>query len=260
MTQVALAAQLNIKPQALCSYELGKRRWPPDLLARVHTILETGQSTPYKEWFLSWHEHLMRSGWYQWQVEVDPGPNWASLPPGYDEFYRQLRPTRTPPDLFRQLVRIDSGLEGCVYSLLCEAGAKPVLASPVALHFPHHPLLDGQSKCLGLARRAAFLLDNGWLLWPQVPIQLPKHVVRPDCLAAGPDGCWAALEFDGPHHKLSEWDKQRDAKLKIEVLRFTQAEIFGPNFIDVLHCALQNIWKKLTGRSQHLGLSNPLQG
>ena len=45
---------------------------------------------------------------------------------------------------------MDSSLEGCGYSALCEAGAQPMLASPVALHFPHHPLVDGQGRCLDI--------------------------------------------------------------------------------------------------------------
>jgi transcriptional regulator with XRE-family HTH domain len=232
-----LAQQLQTTPQCLSRYESGKRRWPPQLLQRLQAVLGLGEGL-CTDWFLSWEQHLDRAGWNRWQVGVDPGPTWANTEPGYDDFYRQLQPRRSPPLAFRGLVRADSALEICVYVLLCEAGARPVLASPVALHFPHHPLLNGHGRVLGMERRAAFLLPGGWLLWPQVTLQLARRRARVDCLAARPGGGWAALEFDGPSHGEKKWDAKRDAQLEIKVLRFTQGQILGPHFAEFLEGCL----------------------
>ena len=112
-------------------------------------------------------------------------------------------------------MRADSSFECCAYAALCEAGAQPRLASPAALYFPHHPLLDGHRRCLGMARRAALLLPSGWLLWPQVHLLLRRTPIRVDLLAARPGGGWAAVEFDGPTHQNGSWDKKRDAQLRL---------------------------------------------
>lgn len=244
MSQAALAAQLDINPQALCRYELGQRRWPAELLPRLQSILGVGHAFD-ETWFLSWHDHLMRGGWHQWEVQVDPGPTWATTARGYEEFYRLLRPTRTPPLEFCQTVRMDSALEGAGYTQLCEAGAKPVFVSPVALHFPYFPLLDGQHRPLGPARRAAFLLPNDWLLIPQVAIGLPKYPVRLDCLASGPGGAWAGVEFDGLKHKQSAWDAKRDAQLKMDIWRFSQEEILSSAFVELVYERLSRTLAKL---------------
>lgn len=240
MSQRTLAQKLNISPDRLSRYERGHRSWPSDLMPRLQEIL--GLKDLFRQdWFLSWRQHLAWSQWEPWRVDVDAGSTWADVQQGYFSFYRQLQPRCTPPLEFRRLIRMDTALEGCAYSALCEAGAEPILASPVALHFPHHPLLDASGQCLGVARRAALMLPSGWLLFPQITVLVAQVRIRLDCLAFNTRAKrWVGIEFDGPSHTQSDWDARRDAQLSIPVVRFRSEEILGGQFPRIFEDRLQN--------------------
>lgn len=241
MSQRRLAQKLNIPASRLSRYESGSRSWPPELMPKLQEILGLCEPIP-QDWFLSWKQQLAWSLWQPWQVEVDAGPTWADVQQGYASFYRQLQPRRTPPLEFRRHVRVDTGLEGCAYSALCEGGARPTLASPVILHFPHHPLLNGNGKCMGVARRAALLLSGGWLLFPQITVLVGQVRIRLDGLAFSTlQKRWVGVEFDGPAHQQSDWDARRDAQLDIPVARFRSEEILGGNFCKIFEDRLQRL-------------------
>lgn len=225
----SLAAQLKISPPSLSRYENGFRRWPKPLLKRLQSIMGLGGGFE-ASWFLSWRQHCRIARLKPWQVNVEPGPTWADLPLAYEDFYRGLQPKKMPSVEFRRLIRVDSALEACAYALFFEAGARPVVGSPVALDFRAYPLLDSRGRGLGMARKAGILLPNGWILWPQITLQVGRWRRRPDCLAVGPGGIWVLIELDGPSHGEDSYHQLRDQQLTLRCLRYSAADIFGANF------------------------------
>lgn len=234
ITLTDMAKHFGVSISGLSRYETGSRRWPCDLYAQALAWLRLPpQPAPRESWSRARQLEFARIP--PWAVETDPGQTWADLPRGYPEFYQRLNPKRSAPLEKRRCVRADSRLEGCVFCELLEAGAEMVPASPVAMNFPHHPLLDERGGPMPATPRMAFHLDD-WLLWPQVNI-LTKVKVRVDMLAFNRKR-WLILEWDGGGHKNSEWDKLRDSWLTPPVLRFTEDEILGGKFIPLLREAL----------------------
>jgi len=216
-----LALEFEVSLATLSRYENGKRKWPKDLQERICARLGVKPNC-HQQWIWSWGKHRTFTQANYWAVQVDAGATWADKAAGYEEFYQQLQPTRTAPLEFQRLVRSDSGLEACVNSILCEAGAELALASPVAMNYTDHPIVREDGKLLGLARKAAFVLD-GWILWPQINLQVGRRRVRVDFLAF--NGIrWVIIELDGPHHKQSKWDKVRDSLITTPTIRFTSEE------------------------------------
>lgn len=227
LSQKQLAAEFQVCPTAWSRYERGARRWPAALLPKVLERLKMAPEVS-RAGAWTWARHRQFAQIDQWSVEVDPGPTWDKLSPGYYQFYRRLKAKRPVPVDFKRLVRIDSRLEGCVYCWLSEAGAEFVLVSLVALGFPHHPLVDAHGKPMSMARRAAFFYQ-GWLIFPQVHLLVNGQIIRVDALAFN-GGCWKVLEFDGPAHKGRKWDETRDSWLIPQTIRFTDEEILHQDF------------------------------
>lgn len=230
ITLTVMAKELGVSISGLSRYETGSRRWPGDLYARALAWLRLPPQPPPRETW-SRARQLKFAGINPWAVETDPGQTWANLTPGYPESYRKLNPKRSAPLEKRSSVRADSRLEGYVFCELLEAGAEMAPANPVVMNFPHHPLVDEHGRPMSSIPRMAFHLDD-WILWPQINI-LTKSKIRVDALAFN-GRRWVILEWDGGGHKNSEWDKLRDSWLTPPVLRFTDEEILGGNFIPLL--------------------------
>lgn len=232
-----MAAALGTSAASLSRYERGSRPWPPGLYSRALAYLGLEADQPQAYW--TWAEH--RKYWDSYHVETDPGTTWADLPEGYVEFYRMVRPGKTPPLDFRRRVRVDSQLEVCVYVCLCEAGAQCAYVSLLAMNFPFHPLIDENCKPMSLARRAAFVWE-GWIVWPQVNLLVNGKKIRLDCLAFNGTR-WVGFEWNGPLHgqnpEQKKWDEKRDLSLGFEVLRFQQAEILSGHLVSLIRQKLQ---------------------
>ena len=236
ITLKTMADALGISPASLSRYERGEPPWPSGLYAKALEYLGLGPDVD--QW--PWSEH--RKHWDSYLVERDPGTTWADLKDGYADFFRKLRPRKTPPSMFRRQVRADSMLEGCLCHCFCEAGAVCAYISLLAMSFPYHPIVNENFKPISMARRAAFVLD-GWIFWPQVNLLINGVKVRLDLLGFNGKR-WAAVEGDGEHHdnpRQREWDAKRDRSLGFPVLRFTKDEILGGNFIPLLRGRLLSL-------------------
>lgn len=229
--QQELAAWLEIPPATLSRYESGQRKWPPELYHKACQLLGLPNSK-FLDCYWDWEKHRALWNWPSNTVEVDPGPTWATLSGGYGWFYKKREFENQPPLEIKRLLRADTRLDVVSYAELYHAGATTVFASITALNPPAHFLSKENGEPLGLARRAAIYFEN-WLLWPQINIVLPYRRIRLDLLAHQ-KGVWVGNEIDGPlHPQQVEYDRRREAELKIPVVRFTEAEVLSGRFIEV---------------------------
>ena len=229
--QQMLADHLRVSAASLSRYESGKRKWPPLLLKRACDFL--GMSSPeFSELYWSWKRHRAEWNWPSYTVEVEPGSTWESLGNGYEDFYEIRRFTRQPPPEIKRLLRADSLLEVVPYAEFYHDGAETVFASIIALNPPPVFLIKESGVPLGLARRAA-IRYKGWLHFPQITFLIGSRRIRVDVLAYR-KGVWVVLEFDGGlHGQRTEYDMRRDAKLKLPVERFSEAEILSGRFTSI---------------------------
>ena len=238
-----MADHCGIDRRRLGNYELGRRRWPAEVWSKLLCTLGQPPAIP-PDWCMSLAEHQAVGDWKRWQVDVDPGTTWATLSDGYQDLYRQLRPTQTPPLNYRELVRCDSRQESLAWTQLFEAGAQAMAASPVLLNFPRYPLIDHRGWPLNMSYRAVFVGRTDkfrWYLWPQLTLSLPDGPYRPDGLVlriASQHRLWAAVQLDGGAHRDAAWDAKQDAKVDIEVMRFpsriVQGLTFAASFVEQL--------------------------
>lgn len=184
---------------------------------------------------------------YPWEVHVDPGTTWATIPAKYAKYYRHLKLHNRPPLEFRSLVRCDSALEALVCDYLFEQGAKPLFSNPLALGFRDYPLLDLHGQGYGLALRATFRLairGRDVLWWPQVSFLANGLIHRADALlldVTADSKRWFFLEIDGDAHLHSEWDVKRDEELSLFVLRFGYPTVLNFVLLDLLRQQLENL-------------------
>jgi len=244
-SQKKLAAELEVNESCLSRYLRGRRLWPAEVRQRIHALLGEDRAIP-SDFFLPWDEHFVCVD--PWKAEVDPGQTWAAVGPGYEDIYRQLRPTMVPPPSFLELVRVDSSLESLGWTQLCEGGARPILARPVLFGFPRYPLVDARGWALGTSCRAAFTKQCDpmrWILWPQITVRLADGAIRPDgllvCILPGGSKVWAFVQIDGGSHREKRYDDRQDARSEIPVLRFGSSAIMGLQFAESLDRRLREL-------------------
>lgn len=231
LTQAEVSRRTGIPRNRLNEYEAGRRFLTSEALARLKQELQL-------EFLVGADNCLSEADFgrfctaFPWQVHVDPGTTWATIPPKYAKHYTGLKLHNRPPLEFRSLVRCDSALEALTCDYLFENGAKPLLSNPLALGFQQHALLDSTGHGYGLALRASFRIpraDRELLWWPQVSFYAAGLLLRADALVLDSRGQWFFVEIDGDAHGQSEWDSKRDASIAVPVLRFSSAVIL--NFI-----------------------------
>ncbi|MBS2038748.1 helix-turn-helix transcriptional regulator [bacterium] len=239
------AAACQVDPRRLSDYELGLRRGSPSDLNRVRQFLGmTHVKNEIVPLTLKNHRAICR---LSYGIQVDPGPTWASLPPKYDDLYRQLNPQRTPDLDFRSKVRADSSQEPVGWIQLFEDGAEATAARPGWLDFPFHPLVDSRGNPIGNQLRAAFRGEHEsskWLLFPQLTLLLPDYqLYRPDglLLRYKPRPRWSLVQLDGGAHRNEKWDRKQDASVKLPTLRFPSSIILGLNFAREFRSAVESL-------------------
>jgi hypothetical protein len=235
-----MAQDCDLDFRSLSAYELGKRQWPLQALATVCDYL--GLPRPVDAVYcFSWTEHLRSQQWHRWSLEPETASTWAQQRHTYSASYKELSPKRTPPLHFLEAVRCDSGLEALAWSQLCEAGARPAAASPVALGFAPYALVDPRGFGLGLKQRPCLWHEDEYLLFPQVTLLVQGRLYRPDALLLDfRSGCWHLIEIDGGGHN-SEYDLQRDLVLHLRVFRFTSGGITGLRFASDLQTSRSSV-------------------
>lgn len=135
-------------------------------------------------------------------------------------------------------------LVACLRTLLSR-DAVELSVRPIAWGFRDLPVCDPiTGECMAdIAFPAMGLQWDGCqaVLVPQVGLMTKDGPIVVDFLVAlriGRRTIWFALEIDGPGH-CSKADKLRAAHL--EVTRITEAEIVGPNFLDILKARLRGM-------------------
>ncbi|MBN9420731.1 hypothetical protein ABS71_10410 [bacterium SCN 62-11] len=240
-SQLYVANGCQMSPGTLSAYETGRRKWPFGVLERVRKFLGLPpQEKPLP--VLTWAEHQQIVPQDR-RIHVDPGFTWATIDLKYEDLYKQMKPTRTPSEAFRSLVRTDICSEPFHWSQLFEAGAEATAGCPGQLNFPYHPLVDCSGHPLGNQYRAAFTGTAGdykWLLFPQITLMLPDRFHRPDglLLRYGADVRWAVTQLDGGAHQNDAWDRKLDAMIKVPTLRFPSRHALGLQFASAFRDAV----------------------
>ena len=231
LTQKQLAEQVGLPRQRISEYERGRGMLSDHALQVLAQVLNSGDLIA-EEWFLSAADRRRLSRKPRWEIQVDEGSTWATLPPRYASIYSTFEPTYIPPLAFKRLVRCDSSLEILVWVLLLELGFRPRLASPVALGFREFCLADSAGRALGHCLKAAFYLKEPGLdviCWPQITLERFDLHRRVDglILTRTPHQTrWSVLEIDGKSHN-SEWDQKQDQRLGLKVHRFPEEDVLG---------------------------------
>lgn len=159
----------------------------------------------------------------------------------------ELECLRCTPDLgvLARAVKIDSALEGLALWQLIARGAVLCAANPHLLGFGPHPVLQADLSALG-PRRLPCLLWQGsfWrmIVWPQVTLRVGTYSYRLDALVllqGGGKKVWGYYEIDGSGHNPA-WDRQREERLDLPFVRFTQAQVEGLRFPELLEAE----WKR----------------
>lgn len=226
-----VAAHLGVSSRRLSDYEQGRRkptiqrmhRWlqflgvrPEDTLAELYAS---------DDFYDRWADPTAD------EVQVDEGESWASIQRSYSSLMRQLEPLPELPRYFRRAVRVDSALELLAWCQLLKAGAVALFASPLRLGYSGNALLTGAGRGLHLQAKACLQWSVGEheiIVFPQITLCLDAVPVRVDALVMVRfRGLrrWVVVEIDGPHHSSGSWDKERDARIAVPVLRFAAEEV-----------------------------------
>lgn len=237
LTQAELARRTGIPRNRINDYEAGRRFLSADALAKLKQELQLHLLVS-PDTCLSDGELARYSTVFPWQVHVDPGMTWASIPAKYAKYYSELKLHRRPPVEFRSMVRCDSALEALACDYLFENGATPLFSNPVALGFSEYPLLDSQGKGYGLQLRASFRIlrpQRELLWWPQVTFFANGLVQRADALLLDASNRqWVLLEIDGDGHINRTWDEERDAALSLPIMRFGSPVILNFMLLEMM--------------------------
>jgi transcriptional regulator with XRE-family HTH domain len=241
-TQEQLGKLCGVPAQRICDYETGRRQPPPEVAALLAEKLSCPLASnfpvpPKLRPFVGAPGSEI--------VQVDEAPSWASCRTDtYRDARARLDPAALPSRAFRETMRIDGDVEGIAWHTLCAAGAQPCAVSPVVCGFGEHLVVDPAGVGLRLRSKAALFLDYGrWdaLVLPQISLRVGSDIIRVDGLAwldVTRNGPWLVLEFDGAPHHAREWDKIRDARLGMPVLRFPNSCILSPGFEETVKSRL----------------------
>jgi transcriptional regulator with XRE-family HTH domain len=236
LTQAEVARRTGIPRNRLNEYEAGRRFLSSEALDKLKRELQVDFLVGADN-CLSEADSARFCTAFPWDIHVDPGTTWATIPPKYAKHYKGLKLHNRPPLEFRALVRCDSALEALTCDYLFECGAKPLFSNPLALGFQSHALLDSAGHGYGLALRASFRIPRRnceLLWWPQVPFYAAGLHLRADALVLDSRGHWFFLEIDGDAHGGNEWDSKRDATIAVPVLRFGSSAILNFDMLELL--------------------------
>ena len=213
MRLTELARRLDIPHQRLSEYDRGRALPPPEVAARIQTVLKI--AVPSSEDELSLRELGCLNSAKPYRLEHYSCAHWE----------RALEHIEPPhfPGWLTQFVRCDSALEALAWLQWLNDGAEAGLLSPLRLGFCQHALVDSQG--LGLGERPLPCLYHParhLTLWPQVGLKTAAYVFRCDALCF--DGAWNILEIDGEGHRSGQ-DEFRRRQLGLPEWRFSESQI-----------------------------------
>lgn len=240
-TQAQLARHLGMQRARLCNLEKDRRHPTREEWLRLSSCLALGPCPPSLElpapqrcWRASppYPKEPERSVWTRRQAARK---TFGSV---VDTLANAVEKRDKNAQTFLRYANLESGDEYFFWLKLLDEGGRPCRYSPNKAGFRTWAILEPKSwRQIGDLRAPCLeLLDQGWLLFPQLTLDTRKSIYRTDALLCcrHEDGrLWVNIEIDGLGHD-PRFDQQRQTELGLPTARVSATELTTPRLVPLL--------------------------